>query len=408
MIYTSTGLKEVTIQPLDTSNVNRKYLAICNGRHFEISESVMNLISSLQGCDSIENALNIFSEKQGRIYTPEEFDRLIKNSLTPFFSSKDTSRTKSFWFRRDLFDHSLISRLSIPLKKLFYPRIMFLLIVVGSILELMFFLNFNTNNFFSIDDVSFTILFGLIILLLSSSMFHELGHAAACKFYNVEHGSVGFGLYLIFPVLYTDISNVWTLSRKKRTVVNFSGVYFQLIFLIPLLILYFATGSELLKYCIVVINLNFVFTLNPFFKFDGYWVMSDMLGVPNLRARTHEFFAYLFSNRQQKKQMKKPFLLTMRRVEKISLIVYSILANIFFIYYFVYVIPEFIMSFIGTFPARAEKALLLLSYGQMPDFGTLRSLFIQLLFLGLCIYLIFNLTIKMIRLIKKKVSKTRS
>ena len=49
---------------------------------------------------------------------------------------------------------------------------------------------------------------GLFVFMLASSFFHELGHASACKYFGVRHGGVGFGLYLNFPVLYTDVTKV--------------------------------------------------------------------------------------------------------------------------------------------------------------------------------------------------------
>lgn len=53
---------------------------------------------------------------------------------------------------------------------------------------------------------------GLLAFVLLSSFFHELGHASACKYFEVKHGGIGFGLYLNFPVLYTDVTEVWKLN----------------------------------------------------------------------------------------------------------------------------------------------------------------------------------------------------
>ncbi|WP_147288481.1 hypothetical protein [Rikenella microfusus] len=387
---------------METSNSRRRYVVSRNGQHFEVSEPVVDLIVSLQECISIEDAVERFSKKRGRSYTSEEFVILMQTCISPLFvpKAKGSKRTKAFLFRKDLLSENVISHCSEPLKGLFHFGVILPVLLLVAVLEVMFFTG-TTMDFF-IDDMTAPILMGLVVLFLFSSMFHELGHAAACKFFRVDHGPIGFAIYLIFPVFYTDISNVWTLSRKKRTVINFAGVYFQLIFLIPLLVIYLLTDSELLKYCIVIINFNFIFTLNPFFKFDGYWVMSDLLGVPNLRGRSRELFAYLFSSPGKRRQMKRPFLLTMRQTEKIFFVIYSVIVNLFFIYYFVYVIPHFIGSFIDTFPAKAREVILSLSFGKMPDFGTLRAVFVQLLFMGLCAYLIFNLGLALVKSFKRK------
>ena len=60
---------------------------------------------------------------------------------------------------------------------------------------------------------------GLFIFMISSSFFHELGHAAACKYFGIRHGGIGFGLYLNFPVLYTDVTEVWKLYNQLEPII---------------------------------------------------------------------------------------------------------------------------------------------------------------------------------------------
>ena len=90
--------------------------------------------------------------------------------------------------------------------------------------------------------------------MLASSFFHELGHASACKYFGVRHGGVGFGLYLTFPVLYTDVTEIWKLNRRQRCVVNWAGVYFQSYGLILLLVAFFVTGDDILRYLILIMK----------------------------------------------------------------------------------------------------------------------------------------------------------
>lgn len=74
---------------------------------------------------------------------------------------------------------------------------------------------------------------------------------------------------------------------------------------------FFVTGNDILRYLILIMNLGFAMTLNPFFKFDGYWIASDLLGVPNLRQRSLELFSYMW-NRLKKRPIKQlPYLLQM-------------------------------------------------------------------------------------------------
>lgn len=96
-------------------------------------------------------------------------------------------------------------------------------------------------------DVNIYIILGVLLLLLLSSFVHEIGHASACRHFGVKHGGIGFGLYLTFPVFYTDVSEIWKLKRTERIVVNMAGVYFQLILLIPFFLIYFLHITILLN-----------------------------------------------------------------------------------------------------------------------------------------------------------------
>ena len=231
----------------------------------------------------------------------------------------------------------------------------------------------------------------IALLFLVSSCVHELGHASACSYFRAQPGGIGFGLYLNFPVFYTDVSDIWAIDRKKRMVVNFSGIYFQLIFLIPFFAVYFITGSQLVKYFIYTINLNFIFTLNPFFKFDGYWAMSDFIGVSNLREKSKSILHYVKNMILKKNGERDGFVSTMRMRERIIFIGYSVIVNIFFLYYFIFVLPKFIRSFVVGFPDLIEYVVTLVATGEMPSFGAISSIAGQFVMAALIIFFIYNM-----------------
>ena len=213
----------------------------------------------------------------------------------------------------------------------------------------------------------------------------------------MRHGGVGFGLYLNFPVLYTDVTEVWKLGRKQRLVVNIAGVYFQSICLTGLLVAFFCTGNDILRYLILIMNFGFVMTLNPFFKFDGYWIMSDLLGVPNLRSRSKELLAYVYKRIRRRPVDKVPYLLQIRTAEKWGLLVYSLVVNVFMAFYFFYVIPSFLYRFVCSFPAEVEELVMYLSNGLTPPFALLRNIGMQLMFLALLGYFFTKLFLSLKR-----------
>jgi putative peptide zinc metalloprotease protein len=121
-------------------------------------------------------------------------------------------------------------------------------------------------------------------------LLHELGHASAAAAYGARPGVIGLGLYLIFPVFYADVTHVWSLTPRQRVVVNLGGIYFQLLCNLILIGLARCAGPVgSVCHALVFVNIGVaLFNLNPFLKFDGYWVYADLFGLPNLRRASRE------------------------------------------------------------------------------------------------------------------------
>ena len=124
-----------------------------------------------------------------------------------------------------------------------------------------------------------------------SLLFHELGHSAAAWRFGVRVRRIGIGLYWIFPVLFSDVTDIWKLPRRRRLVVDLGGVYFQAVALLPLLgfgLLSREPGWRAAAAFVIAINvLTIVVNLNPLLRYDGYWIYSDLSGIPNLRRQSN-------------------------------------------------------------------------------------------------------------------------
>lgn len=143
-------------------------------------------------------------------------------------------------------------------------------------------------------------------------------------------------------------------------------------------------------------------TLNPFFKFDGYWIASDLLGVPNLRARSKELLNYWYKRMRKQSITQKPYLLQIRPAAKYGLLIYSIVVNLFMGFYFFYIIPNFLYRFVSTFPDAVNELILYLSNRMTPPFALLRNIGSQLLFLALIGYLFWKLAQPLLKRYVKK------
>lgn len=381
-------------QKLSTSTQEQRMLISYDGQYYEVSQGIIELVEVLQQHETESEAITFYCEKKKGKYTPEQVKGIIDKFVIPLFTPKISKR--SFLYEKELFSAQAIDKFSYAFRFLFYHWYMLAVLIIALILDICFFVHTPDLLLFN-NKVNIYMIIGLFAFILGSSFFHELGHASACKYFGIQHGGIGFGLYLNFPVLYTDVTEVWKLKRGQRCVVNLAGVYFQSYWLILLLVAFFVTGNDMLRYLILIMNLGFAMTLNPFFKFDGYWIASDLLGVPNLRQRSLELFSYMW-NRLKKRPIKQlPYLLQIRRLERYGLLVYSVVVNFFMGYYFLYIIPTFLYRFVQTFPDAVNELILYLSNQMIPPFALLRNIGMQLIFLGLIVYLIYKSIIPLLK-----------
>ncbi len=122
---------------------------------------------------------------------------------------------------------------------------------------------------------------------------HELGHAAACVQHDVRHGPVGFCVYLVFPAFYCDVSDCWRTSRRARLAIDGAGVLVSLALADAAAFGYLASGSAALLCLAYLYTIVVLMSLNPFVRLDGYWILSDVTGVPNLMATNRAALAAL-------------------------------------------------------------------------------------------------------------------
>ncbi|MEU0002832.1 hypothetical protein ABZ079_00625 [Streptomyces sp. NPDC006314] len=122
----------------------------------------------------------------------------------------------------------------------------------------------------------------MIGLALASAAFHEIGHAAACRYGKVRPGVMGCGLYLVWPAFYTDVTNSYRLDRVGRLRTDLGGVYFNSLFVLGLIALHLHSPSPVLLAAILLVNLEMFQQLLPTLRFDGYYIISDLVGIPDL------------------------------------------------------------------------------------------------------------------------------
>ncbi len=121
-------------------------------------------------------------------------------------------------------------------------------------------------------------------LTVASAAFHEIGHAAACRYGGGKPGGMGAGIYLVWPAFYTDVTDAYRLPRRSRLRTDLGGIYFNAFVAVLTLGIWLATGIEALLLLIAVQMLEIVKNLSPVIRADGYHILSDATGVPDLYA----------------------------------------------------------------------------------------------------------------------------
>jgi putative peptide zinc metalloprotease protein len=120
---------------------------------------------------------------------------------------------------------------------------------------------------------------------VASLVFHEFGHASACHYSGARPGRIGCGIYLIWPSLYTDVTDVYRVGRRGRLRTDLGGVYFNSVFILAMAGCYAATQRPVFLVAILFMHFEIFDQLLPVVRFDGYFVLADLAGVPDLFGR---------------------------------------------------------------------------------------------------------------------------
>ncbi|MGH3907680.1 MAG: hypothetical protein ACRDTE_26395 [Pseudonocardiaceae bacterium] len=178
----------------------------------------------------------------------------------------------------------------------------------------------------------------VMAMVLVSAMFHECGHVAACRYGGARPGTMGFGVYLVWPALYSTVTDSYRLSRRGRLRTDLGGVYFNTVFISGMCLAYLYTGSPWMLVAILLMHVETVRQFLPFVRFDGYYILSDLIGVPDLFSRMGPVLRSMFRRRESHPRVQelKPWV---RRVVTLWVIL-VIPALVYFLLPFIILAPK--------------------------------------------------------------------
>jgi len=133
-------------------------------------------------------------------------------------------------------------------------------------------------------------------IVFSVSAYHEFSHGLTCRHFGGQVKEVGFMLIYFSPAFYCDVSDAWMFrERRHRMFVTLAGGYSQLMLWGLCTIIWRITEPDTYIHQILVVvvlfsGLQTLLNFNPLIKLDGYYMLSDYLEIPNLRAKAFNSF----------------------------------------------------------------------------------------------------------------------
>jgi len=132
---------------------------------------------------------------------------------------------------------------------------------------------------------------GLAVVLAVTKILHELGHGLACKHFGGECHEMGVMILVLTPCLYCNVSDSWMLPSKwQRAAIGAAGMYVELVLAsLGTFVWWFTQPGTLHYLCIDVMFVCSVSTVlfngNPLLRYDGYYILADLVEIPNLRQK---------------------------------------------------------------------------------------------------------------------------
>lgn len=180
-----------------------------------------------------------------------------------------------------------------------------------------------------VDLFSLQGLVSFLTALVFVKFMHELGHAFTAKRYGCRVPTMGVAFLVMFPMAYTDVNEVWKLpSRRQRLMVGSAGISTELIIAAWATFFWVLLPDGFLRGAMFILaTTTWVSTLiinaSPFLRFDGYFLLMDWMGMPNLHQRAFAVGKWRLRKALFDVADEPPELLPKRRMRGLALLAYA-------------------------------------------------------------------------------------
>ncbi|HET6651854.1 MAG TPA: hypothetical protein VFH10_04365, partial [Nocardioides sp.] len=252
-------------------------------------------LEAVDGHRDYDQVAAVVSERSGRTVSADNIRSLVTDQLRPLGllakadggqpELKRSNPLLGLRFRYSITDPERTRRLTAPFAALFAPLIAIpLLAAFGVVSWWVFFEKGLAQATYEAFEHPGLLLLVFAVTLLSAG-FHEFGHAAAARRGGATPGVMGAGVYLVWPAFYTDVTDSYRLGRWGRVRTDLGGLYFNAIVAVAVTGVWWFSGYDALLLVVATQILQMLQQLTPLVRFDGYHVLADVTGVPDLFHR---------------------------------------------------------------------------------------------------------------------------
>jgi putative peptide zinc metalloprotease protein len=249
-----------------------------------------------------------FSRRIERQVEPDMVSMLLDEQLRPLgvVAPADGSQPElkkadpllALKFRTKVVPQRVVRALTTVFKPLFLPPVVVaVLLAFAALVVWLFGVHGISQSVRSViyDPALVFMLFGGVAL---ATAFHEIGHATGTRYGGAEPGVMGVGIYIVWPAFYTDITDAYRLGKVGRLRADMGGMYFNAVFALAVAGLYAATRFEPLLLLVVLQTFAIVQQSLPLLRLDGFYIISDLTGVPDMLTRIKPVLRGLLPGRE--------------------------------------------------------------------------------------------------------------
>ncbi|MFI0539142.1 hypothetical protein ACH3VS_09700 [Streptomyces sp. WSLK1-3] len=268
-----------------------------DGQVVQLSRLLYLVASSVDGVRDTESIAHRVSARFGREVSGENIRFLVEKKLEPLGvtvpegqESDEVDAPRSDLLlalkgHRVIFDERRTARIAGLFAWLHRPVVVAAVLLAAVAMDVWLF------GFFGAIEPVLEVLDQPVLILIvfaltvASLVFHEFGHASACRYGGARPGCIGCGIFLIWPSMYTDVTDVYRIGRGGRIRTDLGGVYFNVVFMLGMAGLYFATGEPFFLAAVYLGHFEILEQLMPAVRLDGYYILGDLAGVPDLYGK---------------------------------------------------------------------------------------------------------------------------